>query len=291
MKANQILIVTCGLGLAMALTGCGMFGNKKQTVVSPVLPHDREAIAKNAKQLTYTPEEIKAGVVKGDWAIETVYGKPVVGETAPYLKFVPGEKRIYGNNGCNTINAVYTYNPKDSTISFSNMASTMRACATEGLTDFEINTALDAVRYYTWRDVDSNYYFTFYDADHREVMQLMHQNFDFLNGTWRVTRINDMEVNLPDMKLVIDVDELKIHGNTGCNVINGDMEIDMDQPNSISFSAIGMTRVACRTPEYETAMVVALEEAASAKPVNNSEVILYDAMHKPVMTLVRSSDN
>ena len=46
-------------------------------------------------------------------------------------------------------------------------------------------------------------------------MELMHQNFQFLNGTWLVKEIDGQPVNVPDMKLVIDVDEGRLHGNTG----------------------------------------------------------------------------
>ena len=56
---------------------------------------------------------------------------------------------------------------------------------------------------------DSNYYLFFYDETRREVMKLMHQNFQFLNGTWRVTRIGEKAVDVPDMKMVFDVDEVR----------------------------------------------------------------------------------
>ena len=45
-------------------------------------------------------------------------------------------------------------------------------------------------------------------------MEMMHQNFQFLNGTWLVKEIDGQAVDVPDMKLVIDVDEGKLHGNT-----------------------------------------------------------------------------
>ncbi len=62
-----------------------------------VLPTDREKIVQLVSAV-YTSEDLAKGIVKGDWAIETVNSKPAVGETAPYLKFVPNEKRVYGNN-------------------------------------------------------------------------------------------------------------------------------------------------------------------------------------------------
>lgn len=275
--------------LALALTGCSLFGPRGPKD-EPILPHDREVISNVTALKTYTPEEIKKGVVKGDWSILNVAGKEAVGEKAPFLKFVPAQKKVYGNNGCNVINADYRYNPADSTLRFEKVATTMMACSLPGITDSEINVALDATRYYSWSVADSDYYLYFYDSAHRRVMTLMHQNFDFLNGTWSVAAIEGKPVDVPDMKLVIDVDEGKIHGNTGCNVLNGSMDINMEQANSISFSAIALTRMACPQPNYETALVVALEEAAAAKPISPSEVILFNESGKQVLTLRRTTD-
>ena len=118
-------------------------------------------------------------------------------------------------------------------------------------------------------------------------MTLMHQNFDFLNGTWQVTAIGDRKIDVPDMKIMIDVDEGKLHGNTGCNILNGRMDINMEEANSISFSAIGVTRMACPDMNYETSLIVALEEATAARPVSPVEVLLFNAMGKKVLTLQR----
>ncbi len=288
MKRN---IIVGGLAIAATfmLASCSIINGAggKKVKQEATLPQDRENIAVKQDPQIYTPEEIKRGVVKGDWAIETVNGKDAVGEKAPFLKFVPAEGRVYGSNGCNVINAAYTYNPADSLLRFSNIASTMMMCQKEGLTDYEINAALDATRHYTWRVVDSSYYLTFFDEAGKEVMELMHQNFQFLNGTWGITRIGTEDVDVPDMKMVIDVDEGRLHGNTGCNIFNGQMEIDMEAPNSISFSGIALTKMACPDMRSETAFIVALEEVSAAKPVSPTEVILYDSNHKEVMRLVR----
>lgn len=253
-----------------------------------VLPHDRQHIAAHKELRTYTPEEIAQGVVKGDWAIEQVNGRSAVGEKAPFLKFSPVEKRFYGNNGCNSITGSYTYNPADSTLRFENIVATMMLCSKEGITDYEINAALDATRNYTWTEKDGDYYLHLLDSSKREVMTLMHQNFDFLNGAWNVEAINDKPVSNPNVKLVIDVDENHIHGNTGCNILNGAMETDMDAANSISFNSIATTRMACPPGDNtETEFIVALEEASTAKPVSATEVILFNSMGNPVLKLVR----
>ncbi len=293
---KNTIIPTLLLAVGLPLGSCSVIkskvksGTEAQDVKKEaVLPTDREKIVQPVSAV-YTSEDLAKGIVKGDWAIETVNSKPAVGETAPYLKFVPNEKRVYGNNGCNIINASYEYNPSDSTLSFGNIASTMMACGMEGITDYEINAALDATRFYTWRLNGDDYYLTLYDADHAPVMELMHQNFQFLNGTWAVREISGQSVDVPDMKLVIDVDEGKLHGNTGCNIINGSLETDMDSANSISFQAIGMTRMACPDPNYETQLVVALEEAMKAKPLKEGKVALLNSENKTVLLLERTSD-
>lgn len=275
------------LAMAALMTSCSLFNKSEKAIKPAQLPGDRESITTNTDKNNYTPEEIKQGIVKGDWAIETVYGKKVVGEEAPYLKFVPSEGRMYGNNGCNVINAGYKCDVKESTIVFDHFACTMRLCAKEGLTDYEINTAIGATKYYSVNVEGNDYYLTFYDEERQEVMTLMHQNFDFLNGTWRVTRIADEDVNLPQMKIVIDVDENKLHGNAGCNTFNGMLETDMEHPNSISFSGIAITRMMCPDIQYETKFVVALEEVSAARPETDNKVVLYDDQHEPVLTLER----
>ena len=90
--------------------------------------------------------------------------------------------------------------------------------------------------------------------------------------------------------MVIDIDEGKLHGNTGCNIMNGEISIDMDQPNSISFSNIITTRMACPENSNETNLLVALEEVTSARPVSGNEVVLFNAQHQQVLTLARTTD-
>lgn len=283
------------IALGLLATSCSslpwgldkIFDRNKQDAQPAVLPQDREKIHTQTDPKLYTPEELNKGVIKGDWVIERVNDHEAVGEEVPYLKFEPKESRVYGNNGCNTLTANYQYNPADSTISFSNAATTMRMCATPGLTDYEVMGALDKARFYSWKLNGSDYEVSLYDESRHPIMLMMHRNFSFLNGTWQVVAIGDEQVDNPDMKLVIDVDEGKLHGNTGCNIINGTMEIDIARANSISFSGIITTRMACREPENETRFIVALEEASSAKALADGTVILVNSNNQVVLTLKR----
>lgn len=295
-KSFHILSI---MTMSVIFSSCSLFNKNVSGNVSKqeeteikkenVLPTDRENIVE-APSSVYTSKDLDKGIVKGDWAIETVNGKPAVGEKAPFLKFDLSDRKVYGNNGCNVINAEYKYNPEDSTLSFDYLTTTMMMCHKTGITDIEINQALGATRYYSWSLNGDDYFMVFYNEDREPVMELMHQNFQFLNGTWSVKEISGEEVNVPKMKLVIDVDEGKIHGNTGCNVLNGKLEINMNSANSISFEAISKTLMLCPDENYETQLLVALEEATTAKPLKGNRAELVDSDGKVVLVIERTSD-
>ncbi|MCM1490317.1 MAG: META domain-containing protein [Muribaculum sp.] len=234
-------------------------------------------------------EETKAVNLTGDWAIETVFGKKAVGETAPFIKFVPSEGRIYGNNGCNVINAQYELNVANKSLTFSNLASTMMLCADSNITDREVGEALGAATSFTLDTSQPDQQLKLYNSSGGVVMTLMHRDFHFLDGTWAVEAIDGEKVDIDGMKIALDVEEKYMHGNTGCNIINGELETDMETANSISFSKIGMTRMACPNSGWETRMTMALEEAVTAKKVNEDEIEFIGSNGQQVMLLKRTS--
>lgn len=229
------------------------------------------------------------GNISGDWAIETVMGKKAVGETVPFIKFSPSENKIYGNNGCNVINAQYETDAAKKSIAFSNLATTMMLCADTNITDAEVGQALGMATSYSIEESDTDQTMTLYNAEGKTVMTLMHRDFHFLDGTWAVVAIDGENVDIDGMKIALDVDERHLHGNTGCNIINGELETDMDTPNSISFSQIGMTRMACPNSGWETRMTMALEEAVTAKRISKDEIEFIGSNGQQVMLLKRTS--
>ncbi len=320
-RNNNVMVAALGIALAFSATSCSIFRPSSNTEGSgkglqgwvesekdeaaketkaakaaaakeakAAKTEAEKAMAKVDEKLSHIADEEKKGVLSGDWAIETVLGKKAVGETAPFIKFVPGESRIYGNNGCNIINGQYTLNSADKTISFSNLATTMMMCGQNNITDAEIGEALGlTVKYSVENGKDSESILRFFDAGGKEVMQLMHRDFHFLDGTWAVVAIDGEKVNIEGMKVALDVDEKKMHGNTGCNIINGEFETDMDAANSISFSKIAMTRMACPDSGWETRMTVALEEAVTAQKLDADEIEFIGSNGKQVMLLKKTS--
>ena len=294
--SNKNPILCASLAICFISGGCANFNipffNKEKKhgrdEVVTELPTDREHIRHNGHtDLNFSIMDLEEGAVSGDWTIEEVNGETVVAETPAFIKFVPAQKLIYGNNGCNTINASYTYDKTLKTLSFGQIASTMRLCSTPGITDLDINAALANTASYDWDHSDDEYYLFLKDANGVTLLKLMHQNFDFLNGAWQVTAVEDEPVDNPDMQLVIDVDGGKIHGNTGCNILNGEMDIDMETANTLSFHDIIITNMDCPNPSEQTRLIVALEDAAHAKPLDADRVMILNLLHKPVLTLKR----
>ena len=79
-----------------------------------------------------------------------------------------------------------------------------------------------------------------------------------------------------EVRLVIDTDQLKIHGCTGCNIVNGGIYIDTAKDRAIQFQQLISTRKMCPNMNTETALLVALEETCFCEKVNDNEIKLLD---------------
>lgn len=287
MKSTKLIAISCALAI-LPLVSCSIIHKTVKTETE--MPEDRTTVVNDNNPTAYRSTAIERGEISGEWAIKTVNGNPAKGDMSPYILFDPNNGRIYGNNGCNTINGQYDVNPADSTLRFTDLITTMRLCPGES-SEREINIALDKVRRYTWTFTpELAYTLDFLDADGNTLMTLLRQDFDFLNGAWRVASIKGEQQDNPDVVLVFDIAEQKIHGNTGCNVLNGHISIDMGERNSITLENIAVTRMMCPNIASETSLLVALEEVMYARPINANECELLDGEGHVVLTLARTTD-
>ncbi|MCM1005661.1 MAG: META domain-containing protein [Prevotella sp.] len=282
-KINYIALIAAA-AMTGSLCSCELFQRNVKTEKS--LPDDRENIEVTPAE-NYRSQSLERGEIGGYWAISEVAGKKAVGEEPPYLNFNIKEKKVYGNNGCNTLNASYTANPADSTLQFSNMLTTMRSCSEEGLSEIDINLAMANTARYTWHRDGLLYTITLLNAADQPLMQLVHQDYAFMNGTWTVISMNGNAVDNPDIKLVIDIEEQKIHGNTGCNILNGTLIPDMLENGAVTFTNLSTTRMMCPDLESETELLVALETAAVARPVDANTINLLNGHDQVILTLRR----
>lgn len=223
--------------------------------------------------------------LNGEWVFYNLYGEKVTGEERPYINIVNDEGRFYGSNGCNILNGTVV-SPKEGDIQFTNILSTRKFCQNAPF-EYKINVALDAVKGYSIKQFGHEYYLDLTDKNGYIIVVLRRHNMDFLNGAWRVTSINGELNRNEGVEIVIDIPEGRIHGNTGCNLLNGQVTIDPDKNNSIQFGNIGTTRMMCQDMQTETSFLVALEEVEAAYADGNNAASLYNSRGKQVLGLER----
>ena len=221
----------------------------------------------------------------GEWDIMTMRKKKVytMERAYLYLDFAGGNK-VYGNNGCNTING--TFQLKGNEIMFSDFISTERSC--HNVTNEKtIMHSLSDVRRYTLTTQYNAQYLNLMNAKGNVVLVLKRHNLDAMNGAWLVKEINSENVSEQNMRLVIDAVEKTIHGDTGCNIINGIITLDHTKDMAIQFEDLHSSQHDCEAIELETSLLLALEKTESCKRINQNEMALLDNKGTIVIMLQR----
>ena len=211
--------------------------------------------------------------LNGEWTIQEVHGEKVTGDERPYINFESATGNFYGSNGCNILNGDFTVKSGNK-IEFANLISTMKMCANAPFETL-INTSLaQASGFILDKSGNESYLKLTAKGNSTPLLVLRRHNLDFLNGAWRVISIDGHRVTAANMKFVIDINELSVHGNAGCNIMNGKIVIDPDSPNSIQFSNLITTRMMCPDIQQETEFLVALEEVTNCVNLGNGRVEL-----------------
>lgn len=205
---------------------------------------------------------------EGKWLIVEVGGKTVAGEEAAEITFDPKQQLVYGNDGCNIFNGVYHVG-KGNSLELTNLLSTLRAC--EGSSAMEIQSALNDVRFFS---IDGNE-LTFRNEKKNVILKAVKQTADELNGRWRVSSLTGFETLAVQPSLVIDVPESKVHGNGGCNIINGSIVLDKLRTDGIRFTGMISTRMMCPEIEIESAFLKALQEIDSYRRIDDEHIGFY----------------
>lgn len=230
-----------------------------------------------------TPTAVNDEALAGEWTIVGV-GKTSITdrEEMPYITFDDG--KIYASNGCNVLNG--SYKLANGKLSFGGVASTMRYCPDVPF-EHDINVVIADGTSYPVRieRVGHESYLYLLDSAGRKLMTARRHNMGFLNGQWLVTSIDGNPVDDEECNIFFDIAEGKVHGNTGCNYFNGDIYINSDRSNALELSNMGVTRMACPKTAQETAMLVALEQTASAIQGSDRQVMLLDKNGKKLITL------
>lgn len=304
---NKLTISIFGLS-AMLLTSCSVFKNDTTVVSAGTQTTQTKSTTKTTNKTTQKnkkssskplmPKEeagqeekqhyavaISDNILNGEWTVAEVNGAKITGEeNRPYINFSVAEKRFYGSNGCNILNGDFVV--KGTELSFENVIATQRACH-EAPFEYEINYTIGQVKTYMVDRIGNEYYLSLFDTNKVQVMVLRKHNMDYLNGAWQVMTIDNESYDAEGVQMVIDIPELKLHGNTSCNIVNGQLLIDPDKENSIQFHQLISTLKSCPNQSVETSFLVALEKVESAKKGEGDTVLMYDKNGTIVLVLKR----
>ena len=221
----------------------------------------------------------------GEWDIVMMRKKQVytIERAYLYLDFAGGNK-VYGCNGCNTINGKFSQSGND--ISFSDFVSTGESCRNV-TSEKTIMHTLAEVRHFTLEAQYNAQYLNLMNAKGTVLMVLKRHNLDAMNGAWLVKELESENVSQHNMRMVIDAEMQTIHGDTGCNIINGVITLDPTKDMAIQFEDLQSGEHDCEAIDYETALLLALERTESCKRINQNEMALLDNKGTIVIVLQR----
>ena len=250
-------------------------GVNVESVVTDVEQPKRELAITNPAQQLY-----------GEWDIVMLRNKKKVytlERAYVYLDFAGGNK-VYGNNGCNTING--TFQLSGNNLKFNDFISTSESCHNV-TSEKSIMHALADTRRYSLLAQYNAQYLNLMNSKGNVIMVLKRHNLDALNGAWLIKEMDSENVSEKNMRVVIDAVMQTIHGDTGCNIINGIITLDPAKDMAIQFEDLHSSEHDCQDIADETALLLALERTESCKRINDHEMALLDNKGAIVIVLQR----
>ena len=285
MTTKNLILGASAFALVIPLSACASSLFRKAKVAE----NQGQTVTKvtSEKEEPESVEAVKTPFLSGEWVIKSVADTQIDrDENYPYIFFVPEENAFYASNGCNVLNGVYTVTADD-VITFHNVLTTMKYCADTPF-DTQINNVIrdeNQVKY-VYEVVDGEPCLYFNNAQGQRVMTLNKSGLDFLNGNWLVTDINGEEFDNDEMTIFFDVEERKVHGNTGCNSFNGEIFVDPQNKRTFSLTNMAVTMRMCPNISQQSKFLVALEQTTGARPDGRGKVYLTNSDGEPIMTLV-----
>lgn len=281
------LIYTCAL--SALLFGC----NSSQTATSTE-PKD---FSRTGIDVATTTSNQKTGTslveinnlvnqLGGEWNIINIGNKNVSTTERAYINIDLSSHRMYGCNGCNVINASLTASA-DGAVSFSDIISTRMSCPDSQTPERTVMKALEETASFKIYDINGVNFLYLFNSAGNTLASLRRQSIDFINGAWTVKEINGISTSSEQVRLVIDTEQLKIHGNTGCNIVNGTIYIDPEKVGAVQFQELISTMKSCPDMQLETELLVALEETCYCQQISETEIQLLNHYREVAVTLTR----
>lgn len=272
MKRNpyKLLYLIIPLLIALAATTADAISPKDTT-------HKKGQVVSDLKNHLY-----------GEWTVVSIDGKNVgTRQERAYLNFNASDSRIYGSMGQNIINAAYK-SEDNGKISFTNVTTTSNQ-AENVREEVGIIDGIKAASAYSISKKDGLYYLELTDSNGDVRLRLKRHNAYIISGVWTIEKLHKEKIDNSGIELVFDVPEMKLHGNTGCNIINGSIGLDRNKDWFVQFQSIISSRMLCdeKAMALERDILVALEEVEIIKRVSDNAIKLLDKNEKEILSLKR----
>lgn len=272
--------------MAAALSGC----NSSQAITTA------NSAAVEAKPVQQMQRSQVIQNIAGDWGVMEVGGvavSDVTPETFPYLSLSPNELNpgsavdFCAYNGCNIINGTFTLNGNQ-VQKTGEYASTMQMCP-DAKYEMAMATALEQMRQIKLERLNNEWFMYLQNNEGQTLMALRKHNLNFLSGAWRITKINGKSIPKDaGIQMVVDLANYKIHGNAGCNVLNGTISVNMEIENGVKFGNLATTRMACPNLDLEQQFLQALGETVAALPTDkDNTALLRNTQDETVIQMTR----
>ena len=232
--------------------------------------------------------------ISGEWNIIEVNGTAVVpapGQEFPFIGFDTKTGKVYGNSGCNRMMGSFDVNAKPGTINLGAMGSTRMACP-DMTVENNVLSALGQVKTYKKLGKEN---VALCGSSKRPLIVLQKKEpavkLSALDGKWMISEVNGEAIpagmeNQPFIEF--NISEKKLHGNAGCNIINGGFQTEEGNVMAISFPQVISTMMACPDMEVEGRVLKALNAVQTFGKLAGGGIGFYDADNNLVMVLVKN---
>lgn len=107
---------------------------------------------------------------------------------------------------------------------------------------------------------------------------------ELLSGNWNIVTVDGKKIASEEPAfLAFDLKEKRIHGNNGCNIINGELIVDND--GTFLLDKVISTMRACAGDNPEAQIMKALNDTRSFKVESKDNLKLYNADKNEVLSL------
>lgn len=230
---------------------------------------------RSAKEVT------TVSVINGEWNIVEINGSAVVptpGKEYPSIGFDSTTGKIYGSSGCNRIMGTFDVTAKPGTISLDQLATTKMFCPDMTIEQNVLNVFKNVKGY---RKLNNDR-IALTNALNRPIVILGSKTnvsgLSALEGEWKIAEVRGEAIPSDLEKkpfLNFDTAKKSIHGNAGCNLINGGFTTNAAKANAIAFPAVAATMMACPDMTIERKVMNALNEVKSFNIITEKSAGLY----------------